>query len=130
MSSDENIEKFTEEFYEFSETKEARTFCFGNYNNASRDESIGLYCYLAARKKAQKDIDHHKSEASKWYREWYNLEVKSTKEIEKYKDEITELRKLVNEACTIMINDYDDDYVNNVEAFCKKAEKYKQGSEG
>lgn len=41
--------KWNSEFEEFADTQEARDFCFGNYNNATRDEQVGRYCYIAAK---------------------------------------------------------------------------------
>lgn len=119
----ENVEdKWREEF--------EKSFQFAEHQ-LIWDERVGRYVsdqtqylwggYLAARKKAQKDIDHHKSEAGKWYREWYNLEVESAKEIRSIKSQIAEKDeeignlKVSNRAMTMTMD---------------QDEKYKQGSAG
>lgn len=65
MNNNKNIEQWTEEFNTFAETEEARDYCFGNYNNATRDEQVGLFCYLAARKKAQEELQKRDAEIVK-----------------------------------------------------------------
>ena len=40
--SDERIEQAFNQFYE---SPVAQDYCFSNYNNASRDESVGRFCF-------------------------------------------------------------------------------------
>lgn len=49
-------QKWTEEFEIFADTEPAKDYCFGNYNNATRDEQVGLFCYLEARSKANEKL--------------------------------------------------------------------------
>jgi len=51
------MNKFKEWFDVFYDSKEAQEFCFGNYNNATRDEQVGEFSAKAAYNHQQLKID-------------------------------------------------------------------------
>ena len=58
----EITKEYEDEFYLFTETKKAREYCFGNYNNATRDEHVGYFCYVEGRTKSQSEIEQLKQQ--------------------------------------------------------------------
>lgn len=91
------MEKWIEEYEAFAETQEARDFCFGNYNNATRDDQVGQYCYLAAKKSDAQEI-----EELNWVAENLQKDLQTLRtQLESLKKENEELKKKTGFKTTI-----------------------------
>jgi hypothetical protein len=100
MKDNENEKKWREEFLNFADTERARDFCFGNYNNATRDEQVGAFCYLEACRARQVEIEFLKAEVDKANREVFSMveiHKNNREEIESLKAEIDYLKKELKE---------------------------------